>query len=90
MTFSVFVDDPPKARLFQLDHSLKIPILKKLKQLERDDLPSRHLQHGLPYFVEDVSGFRIAFTKDDGTKVKKVWFIGDHKEYEKWFRSVDV
>lgn len=89
MKYSVVVEEAAKQRLFCIDSSFRARIVKKLLQLERDDLLSRHLQHGLPYFVEEVSGYRIAFTKDDSNRIKKVWFIGDHKEYEKWFRSAE-
>ncbi len=89
MTYQVDVQAPAKRSLLSLDAPLRDRIIKKLVQLARDDLQSRHLSHGVPHFVEEVAGYRITFTKDDTKKIKKVWFIGDHKEYEKWYRSAD-
>lgn len=89
MKYSVVIEDDTRRELLRLDRSLTVRLLKKLTQLEREDVSSRHLHHGLPYFVEEVSGFRIVFAKDDELRTKRVLFIGDHKEYEKWFRSVE-
>ena len=67
----------------EFDNSLKLRILKKLEQMKGKE-ESRHLQHGLPYFVEEVGGCRITFKKDEETKTKEIYFIGDHKQYERW------
>lgn len=48
---------------------------------------ARGLRH-LPFVVEEVGQYRIALFQDDEKKTKEVHFVGDHKQYEKWYRSV--
>ena len=86
MAYAVILDEEKARKQFlQLDKSMQERVAKKLKQLERDDLPSRHLKHGVPVFVEEVNQYRIIFKTREDLKEKRVGFIGDHKEYEKWF-----
>lgn len=73
-----------KSRFEKLDNSVKIRIVKKIKQI-LDGLPGRHLEHGAEYFVEEVGQYRICYKSFDGAKVRKFYFVGDHKEYEKWY-----
>lgn len=89
MPYSVSLDAPAAAALLRLDRSNRMRVEKKLIQLRRDDLSSRHLRHGLPAFVEDVGQYRVCFFADELLKEKHVVFIGDHKDYEKWFRSAE-
>ncbi len=86
MPFAVFLEDEAKEQLGNLDNSIRIRILKKLKQLESKD-EGRHLEKGLPYFVEEVGQYRVAFVLKREQNEKRVIFIGDHKEYEKWIHS---
>lgn len=69
------------------DKPVKLRIVKKLEQLKTKER-SRHLKHGSPYFVEEVGGYRIAFKSDEKTFIKTICFVGDHKQYEAWYRSV--
>ena len=87
MPYLVILEEEPRKVFLELDKTLKEQIAKKLKQLERDDLQSRHFKHGVPVFVEEVSQYRIVFKKIEEGKQKRVVFIGDHKEYEKWYRT---
>ncbi|MFH1106846.1 MAG: hypothetical protein V1787_03035 [Candidatus Micrarchaeota archaeon] len=82
----VLIHPNAEAGFLKLDESVKGRIRKKLRQLE-GSLPSRHLGHGLPYFVEEAGQYRIAFEVDSERKMKIVHFIGSHKEYEKWLKS---
>ncbi|MFH1246938.1 MAG: hypothetical protein V1644_01025 [Candidatus Micrarchaeota archaeon] len=86
MSFVVFLESDAEEQLDKLDNSVRIRILKKLKQMEIKD-EARHLEKGLPYFVEEVGQYRIAFILKSETSEKQIVFIGDHKEYEKWIRS---
>jgi len=71
-------------RLFEkLDNSVKIRIAKKIKQI-LNELPGRHLEHGVPYFVEDVGQHRICYYSFEETKTRRFFFVGDHKEYQRW------
>ncbi|MBI5036660.1 hypothetical protein HZC09_04940 [Candidatus Micrarchaeota archaeon] len=68
----------------KFDLSVKQQIWKKILRLQRA-LKHRHLKHGNPCFVEKAGGYRIAFRVDEEGKTKKVVFVGDHKQYEKWY-----
>ena len=85
MTFSIEFTQQAKDNLSKLDKSIQIRILKKILQLEGEDLTSRHLKHGLPFFVEEVGGNRIIFETDERNKTKTILFLGDHKQYQKWY-----
>ena len=39
----------------------------------------------LNLFVKKVGQYRIVYVKDIVEKKKIIYFIGDHKEYEKWY-----
>lgn len=57
-------------------------IWKKIQQI-KDGLPGRHLEHGVPIFVEEVGQNRICYTQDEENKIRKIYFAGDHKDYDK-------
>lgn len=61
-------------------------IWKKIKQI-KDGLKARHLGYGLPFFVEEVGQHRICYTEDEGNKTRRIYFAGDHKDYDKWLKG---
>ncbi len=67
------------------DKSVRIEILAKLDQMKQP-LAGRGL-HGTDYLVEEVGQYRIAYKQDSTTKTKSIHFVGNHKQYEKWYRS---
>ncbi len=85
MPYDVLFEENAKKQFLKLDKSIRLEIEKKLKQLERDDLKSRHLERGLPVFTEEVGQYRIVFAVDEQLKQKHVVFMGKHKDYEKWY-----
>lgn len=87
MPYSVKFEPDAEAQFLALDNSIRIQIAKKLKQLMRDDFKSRHLKHGSPFFVEEIGQYRIGFYIEEDKKEKWIFFVGDHKEYEKWCNS---
>ncbi len=66
-----------------LPNDIKTRILKKLEQI-KNGLPGRHLEHGIPVFVEEVGQYRICYVQDEKNKTRKIYFAGDHKNYDKW------
>lgn len=58
------------------------------KRLDRyESFPSsafRHEQHGVAYFVDEIGQYRVLFASDEASKIRRFYFIGDHKEYEKF------
>lgn len=68
---------------WKLDKSMRDRVWKKIQQLKL--IPhSRHLKQGLDYFVSEVGQYRIAYKINEDKKTKILYFVGDHKEYEKW------
>ena len=67
----------------KLDRSIRNIVRKKLLKL-KSGVEGRHLKHGLDYFVLEFGQYRICYKKDEARKAKRIYFVGDHKEYEKW------
>ena len=65
------------------DKSVQQIILKKLDHMKQP-LQARGL-HGSRFHVEEIGGYRIAFIQDDINRVKRVHFVGNHPQYEKWY-----
>lgn len=86
LAYDVIIDGEAREQFFALDGSIRLSIEKKLEQLRRDDLISRHLRKCSDHFVAEVGQYRIAFKVRDDVKVKRVVFIGDHKAYERWYK----
>jgi mRNA-degrading endonuclease RelE of RelBE toxin-antitoxin system len=73
--------------LKKFDKTVQFRLMKKMAQL-RGELKSRHLKHGVPFFVEEVSGYRIAFKIIEEERTKRIEFVGTHKQYEKWYSNL--
>jgi len=69
-----------------LPPDIKIRALKKLEKI-KDGLPGRHLEHGVPIFTEEIGQYRICYTEDDLNKIRKIYFVGKHKHYDKWLEG---
>jgi len=69
----------------KLDVSIQKIIFKKIQQLI-NNLPSRSL-HTINFKIEEVGQYRIAFFEDVKNKTRKIYFVGNHKEYEKWYKG---
>ncbi len=75
------------AHFEKFDDETKKRILKKLEQMKQP-LSARNL-HSLRYRVEEMGQYRIAFVQDEQTRTKIIYFIGNHKQYEKWYKGRD-
>ncbi len=69
----------------KFDRSIQMEILKKLDHMKQP-LVARGL-HNSHYQVEGVGQYRIAFYQNNKTKTKEIHFVGNHKQYEDWYRS---
>lgn len=79
--------DPDWDEHFQkLDRSVQTRIVKLINKL-KGDVPARHLKHGLPYYAIELGQYRICFKIDKEKMAKILYFVGDHKDYERWYRS---
>jgi mRNA-degrading endonuclease RelE of RelBE toxin-antitoxin system len=79
--------DPDWDEYFKkLDRSVQIKIAKIINKLE-GDIPARHMKHGLPYYVIELGQYRICFKIDKENMIKILYFVGNHRDYEKWYQS---
>ena len=83
--YSSEFDPKWKERFARLPEDLKGRVVKKMKQI-LGGLPGRHLRFGVDFFVEEVGQYRICYKSYEDRKVRRFYFVGDHKEYEKWVR----
>lgn len=67
----------------RLDKTMKKRVMRKILQLQYG-VHSRHLKQGLPFYVSEIGQYRLCYAVDEARKTKMVYFVGDHKEYEKW------
>ncbi len=68
----------------KLDNPIKERIWKKIQQLKHLT-KTRHLKHGLPFFVIESGQYRICFEEIEEKRI--IRFAGNHKQYEKWFKE---
>ena len=69
------------------DKSVQEKITKKILQLKQPH-SSRHMKHGAPFFVEEVGGYRIVFIINEKEMMKRIEFVGTHKQYERWYSGL--
>lgn len=67
----------------KLDSSMRGRVWKKIQQL-KGSIPSRHLKKGLDFYVSEIGQYMLCYKINEKAKVKTIYFVGDHKEYEKW------
>jgi hypothetical protein len=66
-----------------LPNDIKERAVKKIRQI-LGGLPGRHLKHGLDFFVEEMGQYRICYKSLENSRTRCFYFVGTHKEYEKW------
>ena len=87
MPYSVIFTEEAEEAFLRLDKAVRIRIAKKVLQLERNGFVSRHLKFGLPFFVEEIGGYRLVFEMLEREKKKLVIFVGSHGAYQKWYST---
>lgn len=69
----------------KLSNGLKIRVAKKIGKIIK--YPNkRHLKKS-SFFVDEVGQYRITYMVFDKIKKVRFYFVGTHKEYEKWYKS---
>lgn len=69
----------------KFDRSIQEKIMKKLDQMEQP-MHGRGMHHSR-YLVEEVGQYRIAYELEELRRTKFIHFVGNHKQYEKWYRN---
>jgi mRNA-degrading endonuclease RelE of RelBE toxin-antitoxin system len=72
--------------LDKMDNSTYLFFMKHFEKIAQIP-PRRHLKFGIPVHVEDVGQGRIIYQIENET-LFIIRCFADHKEYEKWYRSV--
>ncbi len=69
-----------------LPEVIKIRVLKKIDNILYEP-HKRHLTGNAKFFVDEVGQYRLTYFVFEDTKIVRFYFIGKHKEYEKWYNS---
>jgi mRNA-degrading endonuclease RelE of RelBE toxin-antitoxin system len=68
----------------KLDNQIKELVSKKIKKI-LEYPQKRHLKGSAKYFVGEVGQYRIIYVVFEETNEVRFYFVGNHKNYEKWF-----
>jgi len=85
MYIAIFDEYWPK-HFDRLNNEIKERTANKIKKI-LDYPQKRHLKKGAKYFVDEIGQYRIVYYVFEETKEVKFYFIGNHKEYEKWYKQ---
>jgi len=80
-------DDVWKKYFENLPNHVKIRVSKKIKNI-LEEPKKRHLRFGLDYFVAEAGQYRITYKINDDNNTVEFYFVGNHKEYEKWYNFI--
>ncbi len=76
--------DQEWSKYFQLlDESIKERIAKKVGKILTYPT-KKHLKKS-SFFVDEVGQYRIVYMVFEENQHVRFFFVGDHKEYEKWY-----
>ncbi len=70
----------------KMDKVTQAQIWKKI-QKQKNETQTRHMRFGLEFYVLEAGQNRIALKINEKEKIKTVWFAGNHKQYEKWYKQ---
>lgn len=70
----------------KLDNESKVRVAKKIGKII--EFPKkRHLGGRAKFFVGEVGQNRITYRIFDDKKEVRFYFVGSHKDYEKWYKQ---
>lgn len=70
----------------KLDNAAKERIAKKIRKIIEHP-QKRHLKKGAKFFVGETGQNRITYRVFEENKEVRFYFVGNHKEYEKWYKK---
>ncbi|MBI4361260.1 hypothetical protein HY572_05815 [Candidatus Micrarchaeota archaeon] len=80
-----FDEDWPK--YFEaLDSVTKERVVKKIRKI-LEYPKKRHMGKNTRFFVDEAGQHRITYRVFDESNQVRFYFVGDHKQYEKWYSS---
>jgi len=71
----------------KLDNQIKERVTKKIRKI-LEYPQKRHLKKGARFFVDEIDQNRIVYRVFEESKEVRFYFIGNHKEYEKWYKQL--
>lgn len=71
----------------KFDNSTQQRILKKFEQMKQP-LQARGLKASRAV-VEETGQYRIAFYQNEEKRQKEIHFVGNHKQYQKWYTALE-
>ncbi len=85
--YSASYHEPEWSESFEaLDSETKARAAKKIAKI-LENPHKRHMKGNAKYFCAKVGQYRIAYDVLDQAREVRFYFIGDHKEYAKWYRQ---
>ncbi len=84
MSYQILFSEDAYHMFKRLDKSIKSKIIKAIDGIKVKDSGKRLKGHS-NFIVKKVGQYRIVYVIDNKDMVKVVYFVGDHKEYEKWY-----
>lgn len=69
-----------------LETDIKNRVSRKISKI-LEEPHKRHLENGNPCFVSEIGQYRITYMILENEKKVLFYFVGKHKDYEKWYRE---
>ena len=69
----------------KLDNSIKERIVKKIQKILVHP-KKKHMKKGARFFDDEVGQYRITYRAFEENKIVRFYFVGDHKDYKKWYK----
>lgn len=70
----------------KLENTVKERVAKKIKKI-LEHLQKRHLGGSAKYFVVESGQYRILYMVFEEKQEVRFFFVGNHKEYERWYKQ---
>ncbi|MDO8537571.1 MAG: hypothetical protein Q7S21_01680 [archaeon] len=86
MAYSIVLVPGWDINFSKMDNSIQQIIWKKI-QKQKEETQTRHLRFGVEFYVIESGQYRIAIKIIEEEKIKKIHFVGNHKQYEKWYKK---
>ena len=70
----------------ELENETKTRTAKKIKKV-LEQPKKRHMKTGAAFFVAETGQHRIVYRVFEQEGKVRFYFVGDHKQYEKWYKQ---
>ena len=70
----------------KLENQIKERTVRKIQKI-LECPQKRHLEGGAKYFVDEIGQYRILYMVFEEGQEVRFFFVGNHKQYEKWYNQ---